>query len=79
MSNRSNASSSGADPNCSDKGGCSGLYMACLRGHTDVISLLLSRGAKVNMQTDEGATGLSIACQMRVQRYRSTSFESREY
>lgn len=38
----------GADPNVPDDLGISALHCACKKGHTEIISLLLSRGARVN-------------------------------
>lgn len=49
---------SGADPNAPDVG--SPLYFAAQRGHTDVVTLLVERGADVNAVTRFG-TALQIA------------------
>ena len=42
--------------------GATPLYVACIRGHTEVVRALLSWGAKVDLQTTEGETPLHEAC-----------------
>eukprot|EP00930_Biecheleria_cincta_P080556 TRINITY_DN6890_c0_g1_i1.p1 TRINITY_DN6890_c0_g1~~TRINITY_DN6890_c0_g1_i1.p1 ORF type:complete len:231 (+),score=33.21 TRINITY_DN6890_c0_g1_i1:71-694(+) len=46
----------GADPNMPDDLGISALHCACKKGHTEIVSLLLSRGARVNSAV-AGLTG----------------------
>jgi ankyrin repeat protein len=37
--------------------------LASLNGHTDVVKLLLDRGAKIDLQRSDGATALIVAAQ----------------
>lgn len=46
----------GADPNMPDDLGISALHCACKKGHSEIVSLLLSRGARVNSAV-AGLTG----------------------
>src|SRR5437763_1893782 len=49
----------GADSNSKDSSGVSALYIAAENGHTDVVKLLLEKGADVNVaKRDDGQTPL---------------------
>lgn len=47
-------SANGADPNIRTKRGRAPIHCAALYGHTEVLSLLITHGAKVNIQVSEG-------------------------
>ncbi|MDS4031397.1 MAG: ankyrin repeat domain-containing protein [Candidatus Contendobacter sp.] len=52
----------GVDVNTKSKnGGLTALMMATMNGHTKLVSLLLERGADVNMKTEDGYTALMMA------------------
>ena len=46
-----------------DKNGVAPLLAACVYGHTEVVSALISAGAKVNLQEKDGLSPLYVACQ----------------
>lgn len=48
--------------NCRDEDGYSPLHRACYNGHTDVVKVLLSRGADVQAKTEDGWQPLHSAC-----------------
>ncbi|KAK0725017.1 hypothetical protein B0H67DRAFT_657907 [Lasiosphaeris hirsuta] len=51
----------GADPSLRTPFGWSALHWAASNGHKDVVELLLSHGAEVNVKSDTGKTPLSMA------------------
>src|SRR5436190_13873783 len=52
----------GINPNAEDEEGESALRLACWRGHTEIVELLIAQGANVNFATDsEFYTALMIA------------------
>ncbi|MGH9429838.1 MAG: ankyrin repeat domain-containing protein, partial [Terriglobia bacterium] len=52
----------GANPNAADKSnGVTVLMVAATYGHTDIVRVLLEKGAKVDAQNREGATALMLA------------------
>lgn len=50
-----------ADVNTKDKDGTDALMSASVRGHKDVVELLLKHGAQVNTQNGDGHTALMFA------------------
>ena len=52
----------GVSPNAVDAHGRSGLHMAAGNGHTEVVKLLVEKGATVGLENAEGSTPLHWAC-----------------
>ena len=51
----------GADVNKADNLGCTALYRASSKGHTDIVHTLIKAGADVNKATNYGLTALFLA------------------
>lgn len=56
-----NAKKGGIDINAPDKDGTTALMTACVRGHKNVVEILLQHHADVNLQNVEGHTALTFA------------------
>ena len=50
-----------AEPNYADNEGVTPLFMACQKGHTEVVTKLLAANADVNQAVIEGFTPLIVA------------------
>jgi len=50
-----------ANVNAKDKDGTDALMSASVRGHKDIVELLLKNGAQVNSQNSDGHTALMFA------------------
>ena len=55
--------SAGAKVNLQEEGGASPLHVACFEGHTEVVCVLLSEGAEVDLpRNSDGGRPLHAAC-----------------
>jgi ankyrin repeat protein len=51
----------GASPNVRQQGGFTPLHEAAIRGHAEMLTLLLEHGAELDARTDDGKTALDLA------------------
>jgi ankyrin repeat protein len=52
----------GASMMCTDEKGSTPLHLACIAGHTEVVSLLVAAGASMSCTDEKGHTPLDLVC-----------------
>src|SRR3989338_113941 len=53
----------GAKKDATDKSGFTPLMLACMRGHLEIVEMLVAAGANKEMQNQHGFTPLMLTCQ----------------